>query len=75
MQHHRFHAQQRVVPFSPAVAAMPGPSAFLVCPMVLFQACLGHASPWLAVYQRAYECAQAVVQPSLLERLQTASVN
>jgi hypothetical protein len=75
MQHNRFRRQEGFVPLSPVVATMPAAGAFLACPMVLSSASLGQASPSLAVYQRAYECAQAVAQPSLLERLQTATLN
>jgi hypothetical protein len=75
MHHHRFRHQQGFVPVSTAAAAAPAAGAFLVCPVVLSQGWMGQSWPWLAAYQRAYECAQAVLQPSLLERFQTVTLN
>lgn len=75
MSHHRFSSQPGFAPVSTSTAAAPAAGAFLVCPMVLCQGCLEQASPWLAAYQRAYECAQAVVRPSIVERLQSVTLN
>lgn len=74
MQHHRLSNQPGFAPISTATPTATA-GAFLVCPMVLCQGCLGPASPWLAAYQRAYECAQAVVRPSIMERLQSVTLN
>ncbi len=73
--HHRFEHLQNVAPISTAAAAAPAAGAFMLCPVALMQGWMGQ--PWLllATYQQAYECAQAVVRPSRLERLQVATLN
>jgi hypothetical protein len=75
MHHHRFSSQPEFAPVSTTAVAAPAAGAFLVCPMALCQGSVGPATPWLAAYQRAYECAQAVIQPSIVERLQRATLN
>jgi hypothetical protein len=40
----------------------------MLCPLALVQNHLGGPSAWQRVYQLAFEQAQAVVRPSLLER-------
>jgi len=73
--HHRFHCQQELVPVSTATTSAPAAGAFMICPAVLSQGWMGQPWPWLAAYQHAYECAQAVLRPSRLERLQAVSWN
>ena len=75
MYQHRFRRQEDFGPVSTTVTAAPAAGAFMVCPVVLSQGWMGQPWLWLAAYQRAYECAQAVLRPSLLERLQAASWN
>jgi hypothetical protein len=75
MQYNRFGGQPELAPFSPAVAAIPAAGAFLICPTVLSQGYMGPAASLLAVYERAFECAEAVVRPSLIELLQIATAN
>jgi hypothetical protein len=75
MQHNRFSRQQGVSPLSQTVAAVRSTGAFLICPTVLSPGFMGPASPLLAVYHQAYEFAQAVAQPSILERLQNSTLN
>lgn len=74
MHHHRFREQ---LDFGPVVtpADVPVAGAFMVCPAVLSQGWMGQPCPWLAAYQRAYECAQEIVRPSRLERFQAPSWN
>ncbi len=75
MHPHRFSQHPKYGPVSTAAENTPVCGAFMVCPPVLMPAGMAQAAPWLAVYQRAYECAQAVVRPSRLERLEAASWN
>jgi hypothetical protein len=74
-QNDRLAHLQNVPPLSTAIADAPAAGAYMVCPVVLTQGWMGQPWMWLATYQRAYECAQAVVRPSRLERLQAASLN
>jgi hypothetical protein len=76
MSRHRFLGLVRTEPALPANASALV-SGFVACPMVL-QAAVLQAGQWAwqqQVYQLAYEQAQAVVRPSLLERWQAASAN
>ena len=75
MHHHRFRNQQELLPVSTATPIAPAPGAFMICPAVLTQGWMGQRALWLAVYQQAYECAQAVVRPSRLERYHAVSWN
>jgi hypothetical protein len=73
--HHRFRDQLGFVPVSTAAVDTPAAGAFMMCPAVLTQGWMGQPWPWLAIYQRAYECAQAVLRPSPVERFQAFSWN
>lgn len=75
MQHHRFREQLGFAPHSSVATSTHAATAFVACPMVLCQGCMGQAFSLLTVYQRAYECAQAEVRSPFLERFHTISVN
>jgi hypothetical protein len=75
MHHNRIRPHQESLPISTAVAPVPAADAFVMCPAVLMQGWIGPAWLWMAAYQHAYEVAQAVVRPSLVERLQAVSWN
>jgi hypothetical protein len=75
MHQHRFRHQQDFGPVLPTATDAPATGAFMVCPVALSQGWMGQPGLWLAAYQRAYECAQAVLRPSQVERLQAASWN
>ena len=78
MQYHRFLGQldnSSASPVAVGVSSAPSVGGFVLCP----PACLpvgwaGQAMMW-QVYQLAYQQAQAVVRPSRLERLETATLN
>lgn len=73
MHHHRFRDQQSFGPVTTATVSTPTTGAFMVCPAVL-SGCMGTLSS-LTAYQAAYERAQAVLRPSIVERLQAVSWN
>jgi len=75
MHHHRFRDQLGLASVSTMTAPVPTAEAFMVCPAVLSQGWMGQPCPWRAIYQLAYERAQAVLRPSRLERLQAVSWN
>jgi hypothetical protein len=75
MYHNRIGHSEVSLPISTAVASLPTAEAFVMCPAALMQGWMGQSCLWLAAYQRAYEVAQAVVRPSLLERLHNVSWN
>jgi hypothetical protein len=68
MHRRRLHAEPPVaLPRPPAPAASP--AAFVCCPAAWFPAVSVAQLAWQqAVYQWAYEQAQAVTRPSILER-------
>lgn len=72
MHHHRFQHQLEFAPLSTVSAADAAADSFLVCPVVLLQGWMGHPCSWQAVYELAYERAQAVMSRSRLERLERA---
>jgi hypothetical protein len=72
MQHHRFTDQ---VAGRPREEAAPQAQGFVLCPLALQQGWQGAACPWQDVYRMAYAQAQAVVRPSLLERVQATNWN
>ncbi|HZY84262.1 MAG TPA: hypothetical protein VFE78_05500 [Gemmataceae bacterium] len=57
---------ERLLPAPPAPA--PAPGAFVLCPFCLPLVPAGYALWQQALYQWAFEQAQAVVRPSLPER-------
>jgi hypothetical protein len=69
MHHPRFSTEPAVIRLPQPPAPDIAPHAFMLVPLVM---CPGHAlEQWLCqqwVYQRAFEMAQAVARPSLLER-------
>lgn len=48
--------------------------AFVTCPVAL-QTWTGNACPWEQVYRIAFERAQAVTRPSIVQRLQANLLN
>jgi hypothetical protein len=67
MQRHRFRQQSDQTRFLHPQTQPINPSAFCVCPPSLVMS--GLAAAWQQrIYQLAWEEAQAVVRPSLLER-------
>jgi hypothetical protein len=73
MHPHRFTSQwflgQRVETFTPTA------QGFILCPVPLQPGWLVQPCPCPDIYRLAFEQAQAVVRPSLLERWQRASEN
>jgi hypothetical protein len=72
MNHPRFQQQLGLAPLSTLSAPVAAAENFIFCPVVLLQGWMGPVNPWQAVYQAAFERAQAVVRPSRLERLERA---
>jgi hypothetical protein len=69
MNRRRFRAAMDDANPSDATPPAPGPGAFFVCPVVLCQGMAGPAPAWPQVlYYLAFQQAQAVHQPSLLQR-------
>jgi hypothetical protein len=70
MQRHRFLDGALPQQQLPRARSAPiSPSAFCVCPIGLARGVNSEAYQWqLLIYQLAFEQAQAVVRPSLLER-------
>jgi hypothetical protein len=69
MQHHRFssQAEHHYLPQPPAPAFTPG--SFVACPLALLQGLsAAQLAGQAAVYQLAFEQAQAILRPSLPER-------
>ncbi len=75
MHHNRFAHHPEPPPVPTTTKDVPVAGAFMFCPVVLVQGYMAQPCLWLAAYQRAYECAQAVVRPSRLERLHAVSWN
>jgi hypothetical protein len=74
MQHHRFREQLGADSQLPRTSSASA-SGFLVCPAMLMQGGMQAPSLWQQIYQVAYERARAVLAPSRLERLLSASRN
>ena len=73
MSEHRFADLIPNPSFSPPLATM-GSAGFIVCPLAVQVSMMGQ--PWQRqLYEQAYREAQAVVRPSILERLQAALNN
>jgi hypothetical protein len=66
--------EQREMP-APAAAAVAMPSGFMCCPLPVQQGLATGDPAWMQLYRWAYEAAQAVTQPSLLERFLAPSLN
>jgi hypothetical protein len=74
MSQHRFaHLTPASSPGAMATAVRdPG---FMICPVALRPATADQTQLWQQLFERAYREAQAVVRPSILERLQTDALN
>jgi hypothetical protein len=68
MPRHRFRALLTAEPQTPAAPTGLMSRGFVACPAALLPAMGGGLQPWQQqLYQWAYQEAQAVVRPSLLE--------
>jgi len=75
MSRHRFVELVTAAPrVLPAAAAAPSLSGFVVCPLAVQQWLAGRDWQW-QIYQRAWEEAQALAQPSVVHRYQTEMLN
>jgi hypothetical protein len=75
MSSHRFVDQVNAAPWvSAAATSAPSLSGFVVCPLAVQQWLVGRDWQW-QVYQRAWQEAQALAQPSVVQRFQTELVN
>ena len=75
MSHHRIAHLTNPEERSGAVATAVRNEAFIVCPMALRPTTAVQAHAWQQLFERAFREAQAVVRPSVLERLQADTVN
>jgi hypothetical protein len=74
MSQHRFAGLISAQPISSLPLATKNYEGFVVCPLAVQT--LGQGQPWQRqVYEKAFREAQAVVRPSILERLQVATNN
>jgi len=65
----RFSAEAEPIRLPRPPAPTPDPAGFALCPATLFPGACPEQLLWQQyLYQRAFEIAQAVAQPSLLER-------
>jgi hypothetical protein len=65
----RFSAEAEAIRLPRPPAPTPNPAGFALCPATLFPGACPEQWLWQQyLYQRAFEIAQAVAQPSLLER-------
>ncbi len=73
MSQHRF-ADLIPTSWPPSFSATPTGSGFMLCPLAVLPIMQGQL--WQRqVYERAFQEAQAVVRPSILDRLQAATNN
>jgi hypothetical protein len=68
MHSHRFRNQTGIWHLPRAQEPQASAKGFMLCPMALVQTHLGEQNVWQRVYLLAFQQAQAVVRPSLLER-------
>jgi hypothetical protein len=71
MNHNRF---QGLLTAEPQPTQTATATAFVLCPVALQTWGLAPC-PWEQIYRMAYEKAQAVVRPSIVERLQANLLN
>jgi hypothetical protein len=75
MSRHRLSQLTKLGPQRTAVATSACAGAFVPCPLGLRPRTPEHVQLWQHLFERAYREAQRVVKPSILERLQAATVN
>jgi hypothetical protein len=76
MHAHRFRDLVEGTPMQQPAAQTPQPCAFMACPVILMQTLPGGLQCWqMAVYQLAFEQAQAAQQPAQSRRDLQPSLN
>ena len=68
MHSHRFRNQAGIWPLPRPQEPQASAKGFMLCPLALGQAQLAGQTMWQRVYLLAFQQAQAVVRPSLVER-------